>query len=75
MKELWIKIRDLIRSVTKKSDSYDEKNIKTKFYSEDKLSLSKKVKIPVIVTVFRAVFHENSKYYPQVFLGECLYEL
>ena len=75
MKELWIKIRDLIRSVTKKSDSYDEKNIKTKFNSEDKLSLSKKVKIPVIVTVFRAVFHENSKYYPQVFLDECFYEL
>ena len=47
MKELWIKIRDLIRSVTKKSDSYDEKNIKTKFNSEDKLSLNKKVKIPV----------------------------
>ena len=26
--ELWIKIRDLIRSVTKKSDDYDEKDKK-----------------------------------------------
>ena len=26
--ELWIKSRDLIRSVTKKSDNYDEKYIK-----------------------------------------------
>ena len=25
--ELWIKIRDLLRSVTKKSDDYDEKYI------------------------------------------------
>ena len=31
-KELWIKIRDLIRSVTKKSDDYDEKYIEIKFY-------------------------------------------
>ena len=26
--KLWIRIRDLIRSVTKKSDGYDEKYIK-----------------------------------------------
>ena len=25
--------------------------------------------------VIRAVFHENNKYYPQVFLDEFLYEL
>ena len=25
--------------------------------------------------VVRAVFHENIKYYPQVFLDECLYKL
>ena len=29
---LWIKIRDLTRSVTKKSDDYNEKYIKIKFY-------------------------------------------
>ena len=29
--ELWIKIRDLIRSITKKSDDYDEKYTKIKF--------------------------------------------
>ena len=33
--ELLIKIRDLIRSVTKKSDVYDEKCIKIKFDSDD----------------------------------------
>ena len=27
--ELWIKIRDLIRSVTKKSDGHDEKYMRT----------------------------------------------
>ena len=33
--ELWIKIRDLIRSITKNSDDYDEKFMKIKFNSDD----------------------------------------
>ena len=35
--EMWSKIRDLIRSVTKKSDDYDEKYMIIKFNSDDKL--------------------------------------
>ena len=31
--ELWSKIRDLIRSITKKSNDYDEKHMKTRFVS------------------------------------------
>ena len=33
--ELWIKIRDLIRSITKNVDDYDEKCMKIKFNSDD----------------------------------------
>ena len=33
--ELWIKIRDLIRLITKNSDDYDEKYMKMKFNSDD----------------------------------------
>ena len=40
--EMWIKIRDLIRSATKKSDDYDEKYIKMKFDSDDELPRNKK---------------------------------
>ena len=50
-KELWIKIRDLIRSVTKKSDDYDEKYIEIKFYLDDELPLNKKIEIPVMIIV------------------------
>ena len=70
-----IKIRYLIRSVTKKSDDYDEKYIKIKFDTDDKLSLNKTIKIPIIIIVIRAVSHENNINYPQVFLDECLYEI
>ena len=31
--------------------------------------------IPIITIIVRVAFHENSKYYPQVFLDECLYKL
>ena len=73
--ELWIKIRDLIRSVPKKSDNYDEKYMKTKFDSDDELPLNKRIETPVMVIVVQAIFYENYKYYPQVFLDECLYKL
>ena len=73
--EQWIKIRDLIRSVTKISDDYDEKFMKKKFHSDDELPLNETIKISVMVIVARALFHENNKYYPQVFLDEYLYEL
>ena len=73
--ELWIKIKDLMRSITKKSDDYDQKYMKIKFNSDDELPLNKTIKIPTITIVVRTVFHENSEYYPQVFLDECLHEI
>ena len=72
--ELWIKINDLIRSITKRSNDYDEKYMKIKFNSDDKSPLNKTIKIPTTTIVASAIFHEN-KYYPQVFLDECLYEI
>ena len=53
------------------------KNIymKTKSSLDDKLPLNKTIEIPSMIIVVRAVFHKNNKYYPQVFLDECLYKL
>ena len=68
---MWIRIRDLIRSVTKNSDDndYDEIYVKIKFYSNDELPVNKAVKL-----FFLKIINENNKYYPQVFLDECLYK-
>ena len=65
--KLWIKIKDLVRSVTKKSDDYDEKYIKIKFDSDDELPLNKTIEISVMIIVVRAIFYESNKYYPRVF--------
>ena len=62
--ELWSKIRDLIRSITKNSDEYEEKYMKIKFNSDDKLPLNKTIEIPSMIIVVRAIFHENNKNYP-----------
>ena len=75
--ELSIKIRDLIRLITKNSDDYDynEKHMKIKLNSDDELPLSKTIRISTITIVARAIVLENIKYYPQVFLDECLYKI
>ena len=64
--ELWRKIRNLIRSITKNSDDYDEK-YENKFNSDDELPLNKTIVIPSMVIVFGAVFYEIDKYYPKSF--------
>ena len=72
--ELWSKIRYLIRSRTKNSEDYDENYMKIKFNSDDELPLNKTIEIPIMIIVARDSFHENKKYYSQVFLDECLYK-
>ena len=54
--ELWSKTRDLIRSVTKNADDYDEKYMKIKFNSDGELPLNKTIEIPGMTIVVRAFF-------------------
>ena len=61
--------------MTKNSDGYGEKYVKIEFDSDNELPLNKTIEIPTMTIVVRAVFHENNKYYPLVFLDECLYKL
>ena len=69
------KIRDLVRSIITNSNDCDEKYMKIKFNSDDELPLNKAIKIPRMLIVARAISLESNKYYLQVFLVECLYEL
>ena len=60
--ELSGKIRDLITSITKNSDDYDEKYMKIKFNSDVELPLNKTTEIPTITIVFHEnnnIFHKN----------------
>ena len=49
--------------------------MKIKFNSDDELLLNKTIEIHSMIIDVRAIFLENDKYYPQVFLDECLCKL
>ena len=67
--------KGLIRLITKSSNDSDKRFMKIKIDSDADLPLNKTIEIHEVTIVVRAVFHENNKYYPQVFSDECLYEL
>ena len=45
--------------------------MKIKFNLDDELPLNKKIEIPSMIVVVRAIFLENNICYPQVFVDEC----
>ena len=49
--------------------------MKVQFNSDDNLPLNKRLKLPNLTIIVRSVFQEDNKFYPQVFLDECWYEL
>ena len=49
--------------------------MKIKFSSDDDFPLNKQLKFMSLTIIVRTVFEEDGKYYPQIFLDECLYEL
>ena len=59
-KELYEKIRDLVRSISNNSDDYDQKYMKIKFNSDDDLPSQKILELCEIIIVLRSVFHEDS---------------
>ena len=52
-----------------KSGEYNKDYMKIKFNSGDDLPLN------MLTIIVRSVFEEDGKYYPQVFLDECFYEV
>ena len=73
---LWDKVKYHIQTLNAyKSGEYDKDYIKIKFNSDDDLPLNKILKLHILTKIVRSVFEEDGKYYPQVFLDECLYEV
>ena len=47
---------------------------KFNFDTDDDLSLNKPLTFSITTTVVRSVFEDEGRFYPQVYLDECLYE-
>ena len=73
--KLWNGIKNSIEKTNNKSGKYGKDFIKIKFNSDDSLPLNKTLKLHNMTIIMRSVFEKDSKYYPQVFLDECLYKL
>ena len=61
-----------------KPGEYEKDYMKIKFNSDDNLpldKLNKIVKLNNLTVIVRSASEEDGKYYPQVCLDECLYEL
>ena len=43
--------------------------------TDDNVPLNKKLKFPSLTIIIRCIFQNGKKFYPQVYLDECLYEL
>ena len=49
--------------------------MKTKFDSDDNILLNKQLKFLTMALDGRSVFEDDDKFYSQIYLDECLYEL
>ena len=49
--------------------------MKIKFNTDDNIPLNKIIYISTITIIIRSVTKKDDKYYPQVFLDECLYQI
>ena len=49
--------------------------MKIRFESDDNLLLNITLKLYILTLIVKSFFQEDNKYYPQVLLDECLYEL
>ena len=74
--KLWEEIKYLIKTIDGgKSGEYEKDFMRIKFNSDDDLPLNKILKLQNSTIIFRSALEDDGKYYPQVFLDECLYEL
>ena len=73
---LWDEIKYHIQIINVgKSGEYEKDYMKIKFNFGDDLLLNKILKLHMLTIIVRSVFEEDGKYYPQVFLDDCLYEV
>ena len=73
--ELWNKFKNLTEKINGKPREYEKNLRKIKFSSNDNLPLGKILSLHKMTIDVRSVFQKDNKYYPQVFLDECLYEV
>ena len=74
--EVWSGIKDQIKKINNGSvGEYAKNYLKIKFDSDDNLPVNKILKFRILKIIIRNIFEKVDKYYPQIFLDDCLYEI
>ena len=58
-----------------KKDEHGKDYMKIKFNADDNLPLNKPLKLHLLTIIVRRIFEEDSKFYWQLYLDNCLYGL
>ena len=71
------RLKEIIKKINGYSQpiKYDNNYMKIKFNTDDNIPLNKIIHLPAITITIRSVTKDDDRYYPQVFLDECLYEV
>ena len=73
--ELWDGIKSEIETINGgKKGEYGKDFMKVKFNKHDNLSLNKLLKLHMLTIIVRCIF-EDGKFYLQLYLNNCLYEV
>ena len=73
--ELWDGIKTFIEKINNRSGEYEKDLMKIKFSSDDDLTLGRILKFHMLTVIVRPAFEDDGRYYSQVILDDCLYEL
>ena len=74
--EVWRRIKDQIKKINNgQVEQYGKDYLKIKFNSGDNLPLNEILKFGILIIIIRKFFEKNVKYYPGVYLDDCLYEI
>ena len=70
-------IKEIIKKINNYGQpiNYDENYMKTKFNTDDNIPLKKVIYFPTITIMISSVTKKDDKYYPQLSLDDCLYEV
>ena len=73
---LWDGIKNEIETISGgKKYEHGKDFMKIKFNMDDNLPLNKSLKLHLLIIIVRCIFEEDGKFYPQLYLDDCLYEV
>ena len=68
-------IENKIENINDGEPKHGKGFMKVIFDTDDDLPLNKLLNLHMLTIIVRSVFEDEGKFYPQVYLDECLYEL